>query len=64
MINICQSLLKNSITVFGDRSQRRSFCFVDDLIEGQIKSMNTNYYGPINLGNKKEYKIIEIAEII
>ena len=61
---ILQALRNEPITVFGDGSQTRSFCFVDDLIEGLIRLMNTaaDVTGPINLGNPREFTILELAQ--
>ncbi|MCR8538754.1 MAG: SDR family oxidoreductase [Prochlorococcus marinus CUG1439] len=61
---IMQGLKNESMTLYGDGKQTRSFCYVDDLINGLIKLMNANLHGPINLGNPKEITIIELAEII
>ncbi len=63
---ICQALKGNNLTVYGDGSQTRSFCYIDDLIDALIKTMNTKkeFSGPINLGNPIEYTINEIAESI
>ena len=63
---IVQALKGKNITIYGDGKQTRSFCYIDDLIEGMIKFMDTKsgYTGPINLGNPKEYSILEIAETI
>ena len=61
---IVQALRGESLTIYGDGSQTRSFCYVDDLIEGIIRFMNTKFSGPINLGNPSEYTILEIAKII
>ena len=63
---IVQSLKGNDITIYGDGSQTRSFCYVDDLIDGFIKMMNSDdeIIGPINLGNKEETTIKELAEMI
>ena len=60
---IVQALLNRDITVFGDGSQTRSFCYVDDLIEGLTRMMDSaqDVTGPINLGNPAEYSILEIA---
>ncbi len=65
--NFIVSALKNkNIEVFGDGSQTRSFCYVDDMIKGMIRFMDTpdNITGPLNIGNSQEYSIIEIAEKI
>jgi UDP-glucuronate decarboxylase len=63
---IIQALTSKSITIYGDGRQTRSFCYVDDLIEGLIRLMNTpdEFTGPLNLGNPEEYTIVEIAELI
>ncbi len=63
---IMQSLKNEPITIYGDGSQTRSFCYVDDLIKGFIKMMNSpnDFVGPVNLGNTKEITILELAEII
>ena len=63
---IIQSLQNQNITIYGDGMQTRSFCFVDDLIEGLIKVMNTEIDNPvpINLGNPEEYSILELAQIV
>lgn len=63
---IVQALLGRDITVFGDGSQTRSFCYVDDLIDGLVRLMNTadNVTGPINLGNPKELTILELASVV
>ncbi|KMQ52875.1 NAD-dependent epimerase/dehydratase [Chitinispirillum alkaliphilum] len=60
---IVQALEKKDITVYGDGSQTRSFCYVDDLVRGMIGLMNTeNVRGPINVGNPREFTIKELAE--
>ena len=61
---IAQALNGNEITLYGDGSQTRSFCYIDDMVRGIINLMNSNYKKPINLGHFKEYKILELAEII
>ena len=63
---IVQALQGEPITIFGDGTQTRSFCYVDDLIEGMIRMMNSpdDFIGPINLGNPTEYRIIDLAEEI
>jgi UDP-glucuronate decarboxylase len=60
---IVQALLGRDITVFGDGLQRRSFCYVDDLIAGVVRLMDTsdNVTGPINIGNPTEFSILELA---
>jgi UDP-glucuronate decarboxylase len=63
---IVQALLNNPITIYGDGSQTRSFCFVSDLVEGFVRIMeqNESMVGPINLGNPNEFSMLELAEII
>jgi UDP-glucuronate decarboxylase len=63
---ICQALLGQDITIFGDGSQTRSFCFVTDLIDGFVRLMNSAdaVTGPINLGNPDEFSVRELAEKI
>ena len=63
---IVQALKNEPITVYGDGSQTRSFCFVDDLIEAFIRLMASpdEFTGPVNLGNPGEFTILELAEII
>ena len=59
---IIQALKKEDITIYGDGTQTRSFCYVDDLIEGFIKMMNTDdFIGPVNLGNPGEFTMLELA---
>lgn len=62
---IVQALKGEDITIYGDGSQTRSFCYVDDLIEGLIKFMNSpdEFTGPVNLGNPVEVSIHELAEL-
>lgn len=59
---ISQALKGEDLTVFGDGSQTRSFCYVDDLVEGIFRLLNTDYHEPINLGNPDEITILEFAE--
>ena len=63
---IIQAIQNKPITIYGDGTQTRSFCYVDDMLDGLIKLMNTSdeIIGPINLGNPSEFKIIELAELI
>jgi UDP-glucuronate decarboxylase len=63
---IKQALLSRDITIYGDGTQTRSFCYVDDLIDGMIKFMNTPmaYIGPINIGNPKEFTMQQLAEMV
>lgn len=61
---IVQALLGRDLTVFGDGSQTRSFCFVDDLVEGILRLMSSppGFTGPVNLGNDGEFTMMELAE--
>ena len=63
---IMQALQGKPITIYGDGTQTRSFCYVDDLIEGIVRLMNTpdEVTGPINLGNPVEFRMLELAEIV
>lgn len=63
---IVQALQNKDITVYGDGSQTRSFCYIDDLTEGMIRMMNTgdDITGPINMGNPEEFTILELAELV
>jgi UDP-glucuronate decarboxylase len=63
---IMQALRGEPITIYGDGSQTRSFCYVDDLIEGFLRLMNTpdDVTGPVNLGNPTEFTILQLAENI
>lgn len=62
---IVQALRGDPITLYGDGQQTRSFCYVDDLIEGMVRMMNqTKEIGPMNLGNPAEFTIRELAELV
>jgi UDP-glucuronate decarboxylase len=61
---IVQAWRGEALTIYGDGSQTRSFCYVSDLVEGLIRLMNGDQIGPINLGNPGEYTILELAQII
>ncbi len=61
---ISQALRGNPLTVYGDGSQTRSFCYVSDLVDGLIRLMNSDYVGPVNLGNPDEYTILQLAKTI
>ncbi len=61
---IYQALQGKPLTIYGDGDQTRSFCFVDDLIKGMIKLMDSEIYTPVNIGNPHEFTIIELAEKI
>ncbi|URR35793.1 SDR family oxidoreductase [Thermosynechococcus sp. HN-54] len=61
---IVQALQSIPLTVYGDGSQTRSFCYVSDLVEGLIRLMNSDHIGPVNLGNPDEYTVLELAQKI
>jgi UDP-glucuronate decarboxylase len=63
---IMQALQDEPITIYGDGSQSRSFCYVDDLVEGFLNFMNTGpeFPGPINLGNPNEFTMLELADTV
>ena len=61
---IVQALQGKSLTLYGDGNQTRSFCYVDDLIEGMVRLMNGNTTGPINIGNPNAYTIRQLAELV
>ena len=61
---IAQSLRGNPLTVYGDGSQTRSFCYVSDQVDGLMKLMNCDHTGPINIGNPEEYTILQLAQNI
>lgn len=61
---IVQALRGDDITVYGDGSQSRSFCYVDDMIDGFVRMMDSEsgFYGPVNMGNPDEFTMLELAE--
>ena len=61
---VVQALKGIPLTIYGDGSQTRSFCYVSDLVEGLMRLMNGNYIGPVNLGNPGEYTILQLAQTI
>jgi UDP-glucuronate decarboxylase len=62
---LAQAIRGQDITIFGDGQQTRSFCYVDDLVEGIFKfALTENVTGPLNLGNDKEFTMLELAEVI
>ena len=61
---IVQALEGNDITIYGDGTQTRSFCYLDDMVEGLVGLMNSDYQNPVNLGNDTEMPIVDIANII
>ncbi|OIR10208.1 MAG: NAD-dependent dehydratase [Marine Group III euryarchaeote CG-Epi6] len=61
---INQALVNQPITVYGDGTQTRSFCYVSDLVDGLISLINSDYKRPINLGNPDEYSMLQFAELV
>lgn len=61
---IIQALLQKPITIYGDGSQTRSFCYVDDLIDCMIAFMASGFSGPVNMGNPGEFTVKELAEMV
>ena len=61
---IVQALQNKPITIYGDGKQTRSFCFVDDMIEGFMLLMKSEYKKPVNIGNPEEFSIIDLAKLI
>ena len=63
---IVQALQNHDITIYGDGTQTRSFCYVDDLVDGMVKMMNNKegFIGPVNLGNPSERTILDFAQLI
>jgi len=63
---IVQALLGEPITLFGDGSQTRSFCFADDLVDAIIRMMNSDddFIGPVNIGNPSEFTMLQLAELV
>jgi UDP-glucuronate decarboxylase len=63
---IVQALRGDDITIYGDGTQTRSFCYVDDLIEAMVRTMNTpdDFTGPVNIGNPREFTILQLATLV
>jgi dTDP-glucose 4,6-dehydratase len=61
---IRQALSNEPLTVYGDGSQTRSLCYVDDLIEGVVRLLNSDYVEPVNIGNPEEVTVLQLAELI
>ena len=63
---ICQALENKPLTIYGDGNQTRSFCYVDDLIEGILRMMDSpdTFIGPVNLGNPAEFTMIQLANLV
>jgi len=61
---ICQALTGEPLTIYGDGSQTRSFCYVDDEVDGFIRLLDSNEVGPINIGNPREFTMLELANVV
>jgi UDP-glucuronate decarboxylase len=61
---IVQALRGEPLTLYGDGAQTRSFCYVDDLVDGLIRLMNGSHPGPINIGNPREFTIRQLAQLV
>jgi dTDP-glucose 4,6-dehydratase len=61
---INQALKNEPLTIFGDGKQTRSFCYISDMVEAIVKAVKTKYVYPINVGNPKEYTMLEVADIV
>ena len=61
---INQAIYNKNITIYGDGSQTRSFCYISDTVSGIIKLINSNYEYPLNIGNPDEYSILELSKLI
>ena len=61
---VTQALAGEPITVYGDGSQTRSLCYVDDLIEGLMRLLRSDYTLPVNLGNPHEVTMLQLAEMV
>jgi nucleoside-diphosphate-sugar epimerase len=61
---VCQSIRGEDLTVYGDGSQTRSFCYVDDEIKGILALLDSNERGPINIGNPVEFTMMELSDIV
>jgi dTDP-glucose 4,6-dehydratase len=61
---LVQGLKGEPLTVYGDGTQTRSFCFIDDEVRGLLLLLDSDYVGPVNIGNPTEYTVLEFAEIV
>lgn len=61
---IVQALRGEALTIYGDGKQTRSFCYVDDLAEGLIRLMNSDYTNPVNIGNPNEFTMLQLAVLV
>jgi nucleoside-diphosphate-sugar epimerase len=61
---LVQALKSEPLTVYGDGRQTRSFCYVEDLVEGLFRLFKSDYVGPVNLGNPNEFTVLELARAV
>jgi nucleoside-diphosphate-sugar epimerase len=61
---IVQALAGKPLTVYGDGGQTRSFCYVEDEVRGLLALLDSDYVGPMNIGNPDEFTVLELAEIV
>src|SRR5687767_12757471 len=61
---VTQALQGKPLTVYGDGSQTRSFCYVDDEVEGLLRLLDSDYVGPVNIGNPDEFTVAELAQLV
>jgi dTDP-glucose 4,6-dehydratase len=61
---LCQALRGEPLTVYGDGSQTRSFCYIQDTVEGIVRLLRSDYNQPVNLGNPKESSVLQFAHLI
>jgi dTDP-glucose 4,6-dehydratase len=61
---ITQALNGDPLTVYGDGSQTRSFCYIDDLVRGLVAMVDSGEHGPVNLGNPEEFSVGEFAQLV
>ena len=61
---LVQALAGKPLTVYGDGSQTRSFCYVDDEVRGLLALLDSDYVGPVNIGNPDEFTVLELAQLV
>jgi dTDP-glucose 4,6-dehydratase len=61
---LLQAINERPLTVYGDGSQTRSFCFVDDLVDGIVRLLHSDLHDPVNIGNPEEWTVLRMAEVI
>lgn len=61
---IVQALANKPLTIYGDGTQSRSYQYIDDLVEGLVRMMDSSFRGPVNLGNPEEYTVLELAQLV